>query len=83
MNSNAAKAAALALILLSAPITARATELTLLISNAVKTVMEDLVPRFETATGVSASPGAFPQSSAPGPRSLRPLPGGTRWPRAL
>ena len=38
MNSNAAKAAALALILLSAPITARAAELTLLISNAVKTV---------------------------------------------
>jgi len=51
MNSNAVKAAALALMLLSAPLTTQAAELTLLISNAVKTVMEDLVPRFETATG--------------------------------
>jgi molybdate transport system substrate-binding protein len=51
MNTNAVKAAALALIFLSAPITTQAAELTLLISNAVKTVMEDLVPRFETATG--------------------------------
>ena len=43
--------AALALVMIIAPAAAGAAELTLLISNAVKTVMEDLVPRFETATG--------------------------------
>ncbi|MDB5808541.1 MAG: modA 1 [Betaproteobacteria bacterium] len=40
---------ALALVLLSAPCSA--AELTLFISNAVITVMQDLAPRFEQATG--------------------------------
>ena len=51
MHTHAIKAAALALAILAAPGAARAAEVTLLISNAVITVMEDLAPRFEQATG--------------------------------
>jgi molybdate transport system substrate-binding protein len=51
MNMPIVKAAALALAILSAPVAAEAAEVTLLISNAVITVMEDLAPRFEKATG--------------------------------
>ena len=51
MNLNAVKAAALALAIMSAPVAAEAAEVTLLISNALKTVMEELAPQFEQATG--------------------------------
>ena len=51
MHLHPLKAAALALAIMSAPIAAEAAELTLLISNAVITVMEDLAPRFEKETG--------------------------------
>ena len=51
MNVRVFSAATLALTMIFAPASATAAEVTLLISNAVKTVMEDLVPRFETATG--------------------------------
>ena len=51
MNTHAIKAAALALAILSAPVAAEAAEVTLLISNAVKSVFEELVPQFEKATG--------------------------------
>jgi molybdate transport system substrate-binding protein len=50
MNIHVIKAAALAAAMLFAP-AAAAAELTLLISNALKTVMEDIAPRFEIATG--------------------------------
>ena len=50
MNAHVIKAAALAAALVFAP-AATAADLSLLISNAVKTVMEDLAPRFEAATG--------------------------------
>jgi molybdate transport system substrate-binding protein len=50
MNIHVIKAAALAAATLFAP-AAAAAELTLLISNALKTVMEDIAPRFEIATG--------------------------------
>ena len=36
---------------LAAPVTAEAAEVTLLISNALKTVFEELAPRFEKETG--------------------------------
>jgi molybdate transport system substrate-binding protein len=51
MNARACATTAFAclLVLISAP--ALAADLTLLISNAVKTVMEDIAPRFEAATG--------------------------------
>lgn len=51
MNLNAVKAAALALAIMSASVAAEAAEVTLLISNALKTVMEELAPQFEQATG--------------------------------
>ncbi len=51
MHKHAVKAAALALIMSLGPLAAEAAEVTLLISNALKTVMEDLAPRFEQATG--------------------------------
>ncbi len=51
MHTHGFKIAALALAMIFAPAVAGAAELTLLISNAVKTVMEDLAPRFEAATG--------------------------------
>src|SRR6187455_26541 len=51
MNIRAFNAAALAMTVILTPATATAAEVMLLISNAVKTVMEDLVPRFEKATG--------------------------------
>jgi len=51
MIIRAGNAALLALSLLIAPRPSIAAEVTLLISNAVKTVMEDLAPRFEQATG--------------------------------
>lgn len=51
MHTHAFKIAALLLAMICTPAAAGAAELTLLISNAVKTVMEDLAPRFETATG--------------------------------
>ena len=51
MNTRTLKAAALALAMLSAPLAAAAAEVTLLISNAVKTVMEELAPKFEQASG--------------------------------
>ena len=51
MNTHTVKAAALALVMIDAPVAAQAAEVTLLISNALITVMEDLAPRFEKATG--------------------------------
>lgn len=51
MNTHAVKAAAIALAIMSAPVAAEAAEVTLLISNALKTVFEELAPRFEKATG--------------------------------
>src|SRR5882757_6316555 len=51
MNEQTLKAAALALGMTLATAAAQAAEVTLLISNAVKSVMEDLVPRFEAASG--------------------------------
>ena len=51
MNTHAVKAAAIALAIMSAPVAAEAAEVTLLISNALKTVFEELVPQFEKATG--------------------------------
>ncbi len=51
MNLQFIWAAVMALALTASPLAARAAEVTLLISNAVKTVMEDLAPRFESATG--------------------------------
>ena len=51
MNTHTVKAAALALVMIFAPVAAQAAEVTLLISNALITVMEDLAPRFEKATG--------------------------------
>ena len=51
MNTHAVKAAAIALSIMSAPVAAEAAEVTLLISNALKTVFEELAPRFEKATG--------------------------------
>jgi molybdate transport system substrate-binding protein len=50
MNTHAGKAAAFAVAMIFAP-AAGAAELTLLISNALKTVMADIAPRFEAATG--------------------------------
>ena len=50
MNAHIFKAAVLALAIICAPVVAEAAELTLLISNALKTVMEDIAPRFEAAT---------------------------------
>ena len=51
MNVRSLRAAMLASGLLFTSGFASAAELTLLISNAVKTVMEDIAPRFESATG--------------------------------
>src|SRR5450759_4587313 len=51
MNTHAVKAAVIALAIMSAPVAAEAAEVTLLISNALKTVFEELAPRFEKATG--------------------------------
>jgi molybdate transport system substrate-binding protein len=51
MNKHAVKAAALAAVMMLTAAAADAAEVTLLISNALKTVMEDLAPRFEAATG--------------------------------
>ena len=51
MRSYAVKAALLAAALIFAPAAAQAAEVTLLISNALKTVMEDIAPRFEQAAG--------------------------------
>jgi len=51
MNTHAVKAAAIALAIMLAPVAAEAAEVTLLISNALKTVFEELAPRFEKTTG--------------------------------
>ena len=51
MNTHAVKAAAIALAIMLVPVAAEAAEVTLLISNALKTVFEELVPQFEKATG--------------------------------
>ena len=51
MNTHAVKAAAIALAIMFAPVAAEAAEVTPLISNALKTVFEELAPRFEKATG--------------------------------
>jgi molybdate transport system substrate-binding protein len=48
---NKLQAAVLALTLMSSPGVAQAAEVTLLISNAVKSVFEELVPKFEAASG--------------------------------
>ncbi len=52
MNKHSMKAGALVLAMALAPAVAGAAEVTLLISNAVKTVMEELAPRFEAASGL-------------------------------
>jgi molybdate transport system substrate-binding protein len=51
MSKHAVKATTLALVMTLAPAAAAAAEVTLLISNALKTVMEELAPQFEKATG--------------------------------
>src|SRR3954469_13757019 len=51
MNARAGITRPLAFILLFVPALAMAADLTLLISNAVKTVMEEIAPRFEASTG--------------------------------
>ncbi len=51
MHIRAITAAAITLAMVCAPTVSAAAEVTLLISNALKTVMEDLAPRFEKATG--------------------------------
>ena len=45
------KAVVLALMMMAAPLAASAAEVTLFISNAVKTVLEDMGPRFERESG--------------------------------
>lgn len=51
MHLLSVKAAAIALAMILAPAAAEAAEVTLLISNALKAVMEELAPRFEKTTG--------------------------------
>jgi len=51
MNKHSLKAAAIALAMMLTPASAQAAEVTLLCSNALKGVMEELAPRFEKATG--------------------------------
>jgi molybdate transport system substrate-binding protein len=51
MNTHVIRAAALALAVMLTPVGARAAEVTLLISNALKTVMGELAPQFEKASG--------------------------------
>lgn len=51
MNTHAVKAAAIALAMMLAPVAVEAAEVTLLLSNAVKSVFEELAPRFEQASG--------------------------------
>ena len=51
MNKHTMKSAALTLALLCGAASAGAAELTLLISNAMITVVQDLAPRFEAASG--------------------------------
>jgi molybdate transport system substrate-binding protein len=51
MNTRAVRGAVLALVMMSAPVAAGAAEVTLISSNAVKTVIEELGPRFEQASG--------------------------------
>lgn len=51
MKCRAWISAVITLAAIASPATAGAAELTLLISNAVKTVMEDIAPRFEASTG--------------------------------
>ena len=51
MNKHSMQAGALVLAMILAPAVAAAAEITLLSSNALKAVMEELAPRFETASG--------------------------------
>ncbi len=51
MNTHAVRAAAIALVVMLAPVAAEAAEVTFLCSNALKAVMEELAPRFEKASG--------------------------------
>jgi molybdate transport system substrate-binding protein len=51
MNTHVIRAAALALAVMLTPVGARAAEVTLLISNALKTVMGELAPQFAKASG--------------------------------
>jgi molybdate transport system substrate-binding protein len=51
MNIRAVTIVAAGLAMMLAPIVSEAADVTLLISNALKTVMEDLAPRFEKASG--------------------------------
>jgi molybdate transport system substrate-binding protein len=51
MDTHVLKAAAIALAMMLTPVAAQAAEVTFLCSNAMKTVMEELAPRFEKATG--------------------------------
>ena len=51
MNTHTVKTAVLALVAMSASVAAGAAEVTVLSSNAVKTVIEELGPRFEQASG--------------------------------
>jgi ABC-type molybdate transport system substrate-binding protein len=50
MKAHAVRAAAIALAMMLAPVAPQAAELTCLCSNALKSVMEELAPRFEKAT---------------------------------
>ena len=51
MNIHAVRAAALALAVTLAPVAAQAAEVACLCSNALKSVIEEIAPRFEKATG--------------------------------
>lgn len=51
MNQNRVRVAAIALAMMMTSITVQAAEVTFLCSNALKSVMEELAPRFEKATG--------------------------------
>jgi molybdate transport system substrate-binding protein len=51
MTAYTVKGAAIGLVFMLAPATADAAELTALISNSLKTAMEELAPQFENATG--------------------------------
>lgn len=51
MNTHVMKAAAIALAMMLAPVVAEAAEVKCLCSNALKTVMGELAPRFEKETG--------------------------------
>lgn len=50
MDTRAVRIAAIALAVMMAPVAAMAAEVTFLCSNALKSVMEELAPKFESAT---------------------------------